>query len=622
MAGPRPRGVLFGLAKSDLLHEWILSLCLVLAVAAVLAPLLILFGLKYGTIATLRHRLIQDPRNREIRPMVSKAFSRDWFKEMETRGDVAFIIPYTRQISASLRVAKTGQGKKLDLDIIPTGPGDRLVLENGAPIPEPGQCVLTEPAAQALEAKPGDTISAEARRIKGSSYESGRLELTVAGVVSARASPLKALFVGLPLLEAVERYKDGRAVPEYGWPGSTPLAYPVFSGAVVLLDKPLDKAQEFRLINNTGFTRVQRLDPAGLAEAAGLEVAPDKAVYLVSSRQKQAGTESIKAVELRLRGEQAVVLPWVRGLEAEVVDGSGKTLGRLDLTPLSLDPDKVRELGLSPAPPWGDPEAQGKMGERRILLPPGPAIPADGLSLRVRAGERELVFPLESAAALEQGAERAKGRAFVPASLAGILNLFQERDLSFDPGSGGFLLERRGYSGFRLYAATIDQVEGLKRDLEKAGIGVHTEAQRIADVTELDAYLTLIFWLIALVGLGGGAASLVASLYASVERKRRDLSILRLIGLAGSVLFRFPVYQSLLIAAGGYALAASFFGALSWLINSLFKAHLQAGESLCRLSFAHLGLALGATLAVALAASLTAAWRTTRIDPAEALRDE
>jgi putative ABC transport system permease protein len=49
------------LATAHLLHEWVLTLCLVLALAAVLAPLLVLFGLKHGTIHTLRERLVEDP---------------------------------------------------------------------------------------------------------------------------------------------------------------------------------------------------------------------------------------------------------------------------------------------------------------------------------------------------------------------------------------------------------------------------------------------------------------------------------------------------------------------------------------------------------------------------------
>jgi putative ABC transport system permease protein len=76
-----------------------------MAVAAVLSPLLLTFGLKYGTIDTLRMRLIQDPRNREIRPMASQAFSHEWFAQMQQRPDVAFIVPMTRQIAATVSAA-------------------------------------------------------------------------------------------------------------------------------------------------------------------------------------------------------------------------------------------------------------------------------------------------------------------------------------------------------------------------------------------------------------------------------------------------------------------------------------------------------------------------------------
>ena len=74
---PRPWGIVWRLSGTDLQHEWLLTGCLIMAVAAVLSPLLLIFGLKYGTIDTLRTRLVQDPRNREIRPMASQAFSHD-----------------------------------------------------------------------------------------------------------------------------------------------------------------------------------------------------------------------------------------------------------------------------------------------------------------------------------------------------------------------------------------------------------------------------------------------------------------------------------------------------------------------------------------------------------------
>ena len=81
------------LALADLAHEWVLTLCMVLALAAVIAPLLLLMGLKHGTISTLRDRLVQVPRFREIKPAQTREYPRDWFVTMSRRPEVAFLLP-------------------------------------------------------------------------------------------------------------------------------------------------------------------------------------------------------------------------------------------------------------------------------------------------------------------------------------------------------------------------------------------------------------------------------------------------------------------------------------------------------------------------------------------------
>lgn len=53
--------IICGMALRDYWHERALSLCAVLALATVLAPLLILFGVRNGVISNLQERLLQDP---------------------------------------------------------------------------------------------------------------------------------------------------------------------------------------------------------------------------------------------------------------------------------------------------------------------------------------------------------------------------------------------------------------------------------------------------------------------------------------------------------------------------------------------------------------------------------
>jgi putative ABC transport system permease protein len=253
-----------------------------------------------------------------------------------------------------------------------------------------------------------------------------------------------------------------------------------------------------------------------------------------------------------------------------------------------------------------------------IMLPAALSQRASEVFLRLTNDTSVLTFPVTPVAPHTL----ADDVAFVPARLGGMLNLFRERNLTYDATTHQFVLSRLGYAGFRLYARSIDEVDNLRRYFESQGLPVHTEAQRIKEVTDLDRYLTLLFWGIATVGMLGGTTALLASLYATVERKRRDLGVLRLLGMSRRTLFRYPLYQGLMISGGGFAIAMLFFSGMALAINGWFHNHLGAGESFCRLPSWHTAGALGLTLLVAMLAATCAAWRVTQIDPAEALRDE
>lgn len=611
---PRPWGIVFGLSRADLQHEWILTLCLIMAIAAVLSPLLLLFGLKYGTIETLRYRLVQDPRNRVIKPLTSRSFSKEWFEQLRGRPEVGFLIPTTRQISATMSVAVEGKLSKAELDIIPTSEHDPLILENGGGLPASGECVLSHFAAEELDAKPGDTILATAKRIKDGQYESGQMKLRVAGVLSLRASDLKSMYVRLDVLEAVERYKDGQAVPEYGWQGAAPVAYPQYDGLVVALPQKLSPVDAFGLRNNTGFSKIEELTPEALQHTTGLRIKGDVILYLLSTQKKMVGQQSIETVRHKLRGKSATLMPWVAPLDAELLDASGNSIAALSLHALSMDTQATEGFQVEPATPWA-----GDAMARELILPAGLSIPEQGLQLRISNNQDILSFPVTPVA---RYAER-EGHAFIPVRLAGILNLSKQRQLSYDSELKTFVLARRGYAGFRLYARTIDDVNALRLHFENTeGIPVHTEAQRIKDVKDLDRYLTLLFWFIAAVGVLGGTTALIASLYASVERKKRELGVLRLIGLSRAALFRYPIYQGVLIGIGGFIVAIVFFQSMATAINRFFAAHLGAGESFCKLPLTHASGALLATILIAILAASWASGRVMRIEPAEALRDE
>ena len=395
------------LAYRDFAHERRISLCYVLALMAVLAPLLVLFGLKFGLVDTLGQRLVESPANREVLAVGSRRFEQAWFERMAARPDVAFVVPNTRRIAASLsRLLNPAKGLDLRaLQMIPTGPGDPLLGESTATPQGLAELVLSASAARKLGAGAGDRLVARIDRHRNGRDEGVVWELTVAGVAAPEALADDAALVPLALLVATEDYRDGVAVPELGWDGGPPAAGP------------------------------------------------------------------------------------------------------------------------------------------------------------------------------------------------------------------------RSYARFRLYATSIYSVAGLESDLTAEGIEVRTQVAEIAAMQALDRNLSRVFWLIALIGTLGFLASLAANLLANVERKRRELSIVRLIGFPTLSLVLFPVAQAVLVAVLGALAALVVYLPVAGALNGWFAESLQPGESICRLLPIHVSIALTATLLGAAAAAAWAGWRAARIEPAEGLRD-
>jgi putative ABC transport system permease protein len=427
-----------------------------------------------------------------------------------------------------------------------------------------------------------------------------------------RSNGLKAAFVCLEFLESVEAYKDGFAVPQLGVEGELPLAYPEYDGAVVIISDKLTEERKLSLIIDTGLSKIDELQNEQTCAMTGWSVSDHHYVYLLKCGESTIREDSIAALREQLRGSGAEVLPWVKP-QMVSLEGPGQNSSEsIQVFGLSVAPQLADRIGMRPAPPWGD-----SVVDVRQILKPASMQNSPSIVLNVKDGGGDLNFPIEVVGSIADGAQ-----AVVPVGLAGILRLSKLRGIRFDSGLGKFLLERRAYSGFRMYADSIENVEPLRAALLEEGINTHTEAQRIAEVKELDQQLTMIFWLIAVVGLTGALAALVASLYASVQRKRRELGILRLIGLTGRHLMRFPVYQSSLCVSGSFLLAALFFQLISESINRLFRGHLESGESFCRLPFTMILSAFGFVLLIGIIAAAFAAIKINQASAADAMRDE
>ena len=390
-------GLITSLAWQDYRNDGWLSACSVLALVSVIAPLLVLFGLKFGLVSSLTERLETDPSTREIIPLGGGRFSAAFIEQLVQRSDVAFALPRTRQIAATAQVGA------LTVEMLPTAAGDPLLA--GLPMPRGlDQIVLSHTAAEKLAARPGDWLETRFARQVAGQVEAQRTRLQVLAVLPLAAFARDGLFADLGLLEAAEDYRDGRAVPVLGWAGG--------------------------------------------------------------------------------------------------------------------------EVGSS---------------------------------------------------------------------------------------------EQRVYPAFRLYARNLTDVEPLRVFFAGQNLLVSTQANTIAQVQSLSRNLSIVFWIIAGLALAGAFAAIFAATLAAVARKRRELSVLRLLGFSTGALLLFVLLQALYSAGFAAVLSGGLYGLAEAAVNKLFMQ--VPGEYASHLLARHYGLALVAVLGVSIVAAAGGGWRVARIQASEGIRD-
>jgi putative ABC transport system permease protein len=395
------------LAFEDYRHEWVISGCSVLALSAVLIPLLVLFGLKYGIITNLLDPLIENPRYREIAPIASGRFDPDWFAAIAARPDVAFVVPRTRSLAASikLRAVERDVGRIIDIELIPSAAGDPVLADDVRAPAGFDEVVLAATAAEKLGVESGDRLEGILTRTRRDRQESVRLPLTIVGVAPIGAFARDGLFVSTDLIAAVEDFLDGRAVPALGWEGSEP---------------------------------------------------------------------------------------------------------------------------------------------RR---------------------------------------------------------------------------SERAFASFRLYARSIEDVAPIRSELLDQGIEVRTSIADIALVETLDRNLGIVYWTIALIAIGGYCLSFATSVWANVDRKRREFSVLRLTGFRTEEIVWFPILQAAFTATAAWALGVAVYLGVQITLNGLFADSIGGGEPVCRLRLAHVLAALAVTVLAAVLAAIVGGRRIAELEPSIGLRE-
>ncbi len=120
------------LAMADYRRERLMSACAVLGLTAVLAPLLILYGVKFGVMTTLTKRLLSDPATLEVTPVVSGRYTSQDVARWRALPGVSFVLPRTRNIAATMTLtAAGGMNVSMTVSMEPTAADDPVLKHYG-----------------------------------------------------------------------------------------------------------------------------------------------------------------------------------------------------------------------------------------------------------------------------------------------------------------------------------------------------------------------------------------------------------------------------------------------------------------------------------------------------------
>lgn len=196
------------LSLADLWYDKKVSFCIIASIISVITPLLLLFSLKYGVVAQLRHQLLNDPQNLEVKIVGNLQFDQSMFDWIKKQPETAFVIPLTRSLNTQADMFKDSGHFVNNVEVLPTAKGDPIT-QNMPLISQENQVLLSALAAEKMQAKIGSRVKMVITRQLDGKLEKGITELEVIGIIPEAYYGRAAGFVSLDLLIEMEHFYDG-----------------------------------------------------------------------------------------------------------------------------------------------------------------------------------------------------------------------------------------------------------------------------------------------------------------------------------------------------------------------------------------------------------------------------
>lgn len=223
----------------------------VLGVVSVLVPLLLIWGMKVGFVSGLMQELRSAPSNLELRLRGDYLLDATKLDEVRRIGDVGFVIPTARMLATRAFASLDGGAKRTPVSLMPTAPGDPLLQGAGGVVDE-RTALISRGLADRLGVGEGSTV--EISNVRRDQTETLRLRVQVSGVVDGEGIGGQWVFVSPDLVQAVEAFIDGYAVPRFGMDGKpSGERPPVYSSLRIYADRIENVASVAEGLRKLGF---------------------------------------------------------------------------------------------------------------------------------------------------------------------------------------------------------------------------------------------------------------------------------------------------------------------------------------------------------------------------------
>lgn len=615
--------MLLKLALKDLFFDRLISSCQVAAIASILAPLLLLFSLRYGIVNELENKLLQDPTVLSLTLDSSAQLDSAFFDKLIQDPDVGFVIP---EVSALSALVNLHFGNRVErVAVMATAPSDPIVVNSNISL-ESKSSTAVESQSSAAHTN-NVTQSDEAVSTKSTSQIDSQESATSSlkqteEQNAAQDEPQKDVSKRNQQANQTQSSQQSNQIESQGLNSSGEnkqsavemVVNPNNAKAIsskALTASVIEQAEVLYAANNTnGTTDVAAngsVNNASItAQANDSENATDVNSELVKNEQN-AEIFANSTIATDVNAAVANASPSNSDtVKADIGSSSNEANGSVNHASITITaPDNDSDSDKSWANALQDneqvsktavvvlPEVANSIAEQSWLkggLADNEALVTEDIACKYQIKTEDELKVVVSRTKNGQGETKNKTfkvkgiikQRFVNDDFLAVnLNVLKAIDdyrvglepAIFSDGSN-IRTTKRTYAKFRLFAKSIDSVIPLYNKLIKQGLNVSSKVGQIENIQAIARVLNFIFIVIALVSGIGGALALSGLMLSSLKSRKRNFVLLRLMGQSRRETYFLVLLENVMLSSLGFILAWAFYMAGSQVFNQYFGAML------------------------------------------------